>query len=151
VRVCEALLMASQDAPPAASPGAAVIASLRQIVADALRFVRAEMGLARAEGGAVAKRAAIAAGLLAAAAVGLLLSAVLLLGAAAEAIGGALHHPWLGWLIMAGVLLVLVGVLGGLGYRMVKSTIAEGRRVGATVKEDLEWVRELLKPNANGS
>jgi hypothetical protein len=52
---------------------------------------------------------------------------------------------------MAGVVLVVVGVLGGLGYRMVKRTIAEGRRVGATVKEDLEWVRELLKPNANGS
>jgi hypothetical protein len=151
VRVCEALLMASQDAPPAASPRADVIASLRQILADGLRFVRAEMGLARAEGSAAAKRAALAAGLLAAAAVGLLLSAVLLLGAAAEAIGGALHHPWLGWLIMAGLLLVIVGVLGGLGYRMVRRTIAEGRRVGATVKEDLEWVRELLKPNANGS
>ena len=142
--------MASQDAPPAASPRADVIASLRQILADGLRFVRAEMGLARAEGSAAAKRAALAAGLLAAA-VGLLLSAVLLLGAAAEAIGGALHHPWLGWLIMAGLLLVIVGVLGGLGYRMVRRTIAEGRRVGATVKEDLEWVRELLKPNANGS
>ena len=143
--------MAGTEAPHAPSAYAAVIAALREILADGQRFVRAEMGLARAEGTAAAKRAAIAAGLLAAAAVGLLLSVILLLGAAAEAIGGALHHPWLGWLIMAGLLLVIVGVLGGLGYRMVRRTIAEGRRVGATVKEDLEWVRELLKPNANGS
>ena len=151
VRVCEALLMASPDVSQATSPDPTVIGALRQVLSDALRFARAEMGLARAEGTAAAKRAALAAGLVAGAAIGLLLAAVLLLGAAAEAIGGALHHPWLGWLIMAGLLLVIVGVLGGLGYRTVKRTIAEGRRVGATVKEDLEWVRELLKPNANGS
>ena len=58
--------MAGTEAPHAPSAYAAVIAALREILADGQRFVRAEMGLARAEGTAAAKRAAIAAGLLAA-------------------------------------------------------------------------------------
>jgi len=136
---------------PAPAPAPSVIDALRGIVADAVRFVRAEVGLVRAQGTATAKRAAFAAALLAAAALALFLVVVFLLGAGAEGLGGLLHHPWLGWLIMAGVLLVIAAFLGWLGYLMLKRTIAEGRRVGATVKEDLEWVRELLKQNANGS
>jgi protein-S-isoprenylcysteine O-methyltransferase Ste14 len=138
---------------PAATPGPApsVIDALRGILAHGVRFVRAEIGLVRAQGTATAKRAAFAAALLAAAAFAALLVVVFLLGAGAEGLGGLLHHPWLGWLIMAGLLLAVGALLGWLGYRMLKRTIAEGRRVGATVKEDLEWVRELLKQNANGS
>jgi hypothetical protein len=143
--------MATQDSPAEAPPRGSLIETLRQLLVDGLRFVRAEVGLARAEGTATAKRAALAAGLLAGAVVALLLVIVLLLGAAAEGLGGLFHHAWLGWLIMAGLILVVGAVLGWLGYRMVRRTIAEGRRVGATMKEDLEWVRELLKPSANGS
>ena len=141
--------MAQQD--PATVPAPSVIDALREILADGLRFVRAEIGLVRARGTATAKRAAFAAALLAAAAFAALLVIVFLLGAGAEGLGGLLHHAWLGWLIMAGLLLAVGALLGWLGYRMLKRTIAEGRRVGATVKEDLEWVRELLKQNANGS
>ncbi len=136
---------------PASNPRPSVIDALRGILADAMRFARAEVGLVRAQGTATAKRAGFAAALLAAAALALCLVVVFLLGAGAEGLGGLLHHPWLGWLIMAGLLLVVAALLGWLGYRMLKRTIAEGRRVGATVKEDLEWVRELLKQNANGS
>ena len=141
--------MARQE--PAATPRPSVIDALREILADAVRFARAEVGLVRVQGTATAKRAAFAAALLAAAALALLLVVVFLLGAGAEGLGGLLHHPWLGWLIMAGLLLAVAALLGWLGYLMLKRTIAEGRRVGATVKEDLEWVRELLKQNANGS
>ena len=137
------------DSPPA--PDAPVIDVLRGVAADGMRFVRAEIGLVRAQGTATAKRAAIAAALLAAAVLALLLVVVFLLGSGAEGLGGLLHHPWLGWLIMAGLILVVGAILGWLGYRMLRKSIAEGRRVGTTVKEDLEWVRELLKPNANGS
>ena len=137
------------DAPPAAAPS--VIDALRGIVADVVRFVRAEIGLVRAQGTATAKRAGFAAALLVAAALALLLVVVFLLGAGAEGLGGLLHHPWLGWLIMGGLILIVGAVLGWLGYRMLRRSIAEGRRIGTTVKEDLEWVRELLKQNASGS
>jgi phosphatidylglycerophosphate synthase len=144
--------MAAQDAPATASPARApLIAALREILSDALRFVRAEVGVARAEGTRAAKRAALAAGLLASAAITVLLVVIFLLGAAAEGIGGLLHHRWLGWLIMAGLLLAVAAILGGLGYLTVRRTIAEGRRVTATMKEDLEWAKELLRQNASGS
>ena len=141
--------MAHQVAPPPPRP--TVIDALRGILTDAVRFARAEVGLVRAEGSATAKRAAFAAALLVSAMIALLLVVVFLLGAGAEALGGLLHHRWLGWLIIAGLLLAIAALLGWLGYLMLRRTIAEGRRVGATVKEDLEGVRELLKQNANGS
>jgi protein-S-isoprenylcysteine O-methyltransferase Ste14 len=143
--------MAPHEPASAPAPTPSVIDALRGILADGMRFVHAEIGLVRAQGTATAKRAAFAAALLATTAIALLLVVVFLLGAGAEGLGGLLHHPWLGWLIMAGLILVVGALLAGLGYRMLKKTIAEGRRVGATVKEDLEWVRELLKQNANGS
>ncbi|MGA2283097.1 MAG: phage holin family protein [Candidatus Dormibacteria bacterium] len=143
--------MATQDPPPDAPSRTPLIDALREILADTLRFARAEVGLVRAEGTATAKRAAFAAALLAAAAIAVLMVVALLLGAGAAAVGGALGHPWLGWLIMAGFVLVVAALLAGLGYRMIRGAIAEGRKVGGSVKEDLEWVRELVKPNANGS
>ncbi|MGD1052717.1 MAG: phage holin family protein [Candidatus Dormibacteria bacterium] len=143
--------MARQETGSPPAPTASVIDALRGIVADGVRFVRAEIGLVRAQGTATAKRAAIAVALLAAAVVALLLVGVFLLGAGAEGLGGLLHHPWLGWLIMGGLILIVGAVLGWLGYRMLRRSIAEGRRIGTTVKEDLEWVRELLKQNASGS
>ena len=133
--------MAPQE--PAPVPAPSVIDALREILADGVRLVRAEIGVVRAGGIATAKRAAFAAALLAAAAIAALLVIIFLLGAGAEGLGGLFHHPWLGWLIMAGLILVVAALLGGLGYLMLKKTIAEGRRVGATVKEDLEWVTRL--------
>ncbi len=124
---------------------------LREVVGDTLRFVRAEVRLLKAEGVEAGKRGAFAAGLLFAAALGLMLTVVLLLGAGAEAVGDALGHPWLGWLCVAGLILVITAILGLAGYRKLRRAIAEGRRVGTIVKEDLEWVRELPKQSANGS
>ncbi|MGO8685612.1 MAG: phage holin family protein [Candidatus Dormibacteria bacterium] len=142
--------MASQD-PVSAVPAPSLVDLLREILADALRTGRAELNLVKAEGVAAGKRGAIAVGLLAGAALAVFLVIVLLLGAAAEALGGLLGHRWLGWLIIAGLSLVVAATLAWLGYRMVRRTIAEGRRVGATVKEDLEWLRELPRQSASGS
>src|ERR1019366_8545747 len=133
--------MAIPEPPVTPGPAPSVIDALRGIVADGARFVRAEIGLVRAQGTATAKRAAFAAALLAAAAFAGLLVIVFLLGAGAEGLGGFLHHPWLGWLIMVGLLLAVGALLGWLGYRMLKRKIAEGRRGGATAKEDPGWGR----------
>jgi cytochrome c biogenesis protein CcdA len=141
--------MAPQE--PAPEPAPSVIDALREILADGVRLVRAEIGVVRAGGISTAKRAAFAVALLAAAAIAALLVVIFLLGAGAEGLGGLFHRAWLGWLIMAGLILVVAALLGGLGYLMLKKTIAEGRRVGATVKEDLEWVTRLPRQRENGS
>jgi hypothetical protein len=143
--------MATQAPPSPAPSRSSLVDALREILADALRFGRAELNLLRAQGTASAKRAAFAVALLVTAAIAVLLMLIFLLGAGAVALGGLLGHPWLGWLIVAGLILVIGAIVGGLGYLMLRGVIAEGRRVGATVKEDLEWVRELLRQRANGS
>jgi hypothetical protein len=143
--------MATQDPPSTTSSPASLVDLLREILDDALRVGRAELNLVKVEGIAAGKRGALAAGLLAGAAIAAFLVVVFLLGAGAEALGGLLGHRWLGWLIVAGLCLLLAAIMGWLGYRMVKRTIATGRRVGATLKEDLEWVRDLPRQSANGS
>jgi hypothetical protein len=143
--------MASQDPTAAAPSPPGLVDLLREILADGLRVGRAELNLVRAEGIAAGKRGARAAGLLAGAVVAVFLTIVFLLGAGAEALGGLLGHRWLGWLVVAALSLAVAAVLGWLGYRTVKRTIAEGRRVGAAVKEDLEWLRELPRQRASGS
>ena len=142
--------MGVPGAPPPASERQTVIDSLRDLLADSIRFIRAEIDLARAQGTDAAKRAAVAAALLAVGGIAAFVGLVFLLGAGAAAIGGALHHPWLGWLIVAAALLAAAGALALIGYRRMKKAVTEAKQVGTTVKEDLEWVRQLPRRNANG-
>ncbi len=124
---------------------------VRELVDDALRLARSEVGMVKAEGMEAGRHGALGAGLMAGAALFAVLVLVCLLGAAAAAIGGALGMPWLGWLCAGFLALVIAGALAGVGYRVVRRAISEGKRVGSTLKEDLEWVRELPRHSANGS
>ena len=142
--------MGASGAPPVPE-SETLVGSLRDLLADAVRLVRAEIGLVRAQGTATAKRGGIAAGLLAAGGVFAFLFFVFLLGAAAAAIGGALVHPWLGWLIVAVALLAIAGTLALIGYHQMRKAVEEAKQVGTTVKEDLEWLRQLPRRNANES
>ena len=58
--------------------------------------------------------------LLATAAIALLPDADLPVRSRRRALGGLLGHPWLGWLIVAGLILVIGAILGRLGYVMLK-------------------------------
>jgi Na+/melibiose symporter-like transporter len=124
---------------------------LKELLADLVRFGRAEFNLIKAEGLAAARHGIGAVAFFTVTLVFLLLFAIFALGAAAEAIGGWLHHPWLGWLIMAGAFLVVGALFGLIGYRKLKRAIREGKNVPAIVKEDLEWVRQLPKRNESES
>jgi cytochrome c biogenesis protein CcdA len=138
-------------APRPGSERQTLLDTLRDLLADALRLLRAEIGLLKAQGAGTAKRGAIAAALLAAAGAGTFVFVILLLGTAATAIGEALGHLWLGWLIVAAFVLVVAGGLALIGYLQMRKAITEAKQVGTTVKEDLEWVRQLPRRNANGS
>lgn len=125
--------------------------AVRELVGDALRFGRAELNLVRAEGTRAGKRGAIAAALLATAAAFGFLVLIFLLCAGAAAISEVTGIAWLGWLCIAGLSLAVSGVAGLAGFLRLRRAIRDGKQVGSIVKEDLEWLRELPRQNANGS
>lgn len=120
-------------------------AVITDLISEFVRFLKAELDLAKAEGTAATKRTLFGAGFVITALAFFLLVDVFLLSALAVVIGDALGHVWLGFLIVAAGLLVVSLVLGLIGFRKIKSGIGEGKQVGATLKEDMEWLRQLPK------
>ena len=108
--------MSASGAPPPVSERETLVGSLRDLLADALRFARAELELVKAQGTATAKRGGVAAGLL-----------------------------------IAGALLATAGALALSGYLQMRKALDEAKQVGTTVKEDLEWLKQLPRRSANGS
>ena len=99
--------------------------TLGQLVADATHdistIMRSEIALAKAEIGADVKKAGVGGAMLAAAGVFAFLALILLLIAAAYGLVAAGLPPWLSFLIVAGVLLVVGTVLALVG----KSTLSK--------------------------
>ena len=99
--------------------------TLGQLVADATHdistIMRSEIALAKAEIGADVKKAGVGGAMLAAAGVFAFLALILLLIAAAYGLVAGGLPPWLSFLIVAGVLLVVGTVLALVG----KSTVSK--------------------------
>ncbi len=97
--------------------------TLGQLVADATHVIssimRREVALAKAEIAADAKRALLGAGMFAGAALFAFLALILLLIAAAYGLVAAGLAPWLSFLIVAGVLLLVGTILALVGKRAV--------------------------------
>ena len=97
--------------------------TLGQLVADATHdlssIMRGEIALAKAEIAADAKKAGAGAGMFAVAAVFAFLALILLLFAAAYGLVAAGLAPWLSFLIVAAVLLVVGTILALVGKRTV--------------------------------
>lgn len=93
--------------------------TLGQLVADATHdlssIIRSEIALAKAEIGADAKKAGAGAGLFAAAALLVFLALLLLPIAAAYGLVAVGLAPWLSFLIVSGVFLVLGAILAVIG------------------------------------
>jgi len=93
--------------------------TLGQLVADATHdlssIIRSEIALAKAEMGADVKKAGAGAGLFAAAGLFVLLAVILLPIAAAYGLVAAGLAPWLSFLIVSGVFLVLGALLAVIG------------------------------------
>jgi ABC-type multidrug transport system fused ATPase/permease subunit len=118
---------------------------VHRITEDTTRLVRLEIDLAIAQLKDSAIRSLKAGVFIGIALTCAVLGMIYLLGAAPAAIGSALGHPWLGWLIF-GFFLIVVGALNFLvGYRRVMATVRTTKEAVGSFKEDLEWVKELPK------
>ena len=118
---------------------------VHRITEDTTRLVRLEIELAKAQAKESAIRSLKAGIFLGIAVTCALLGMIYALGAAPAAIGSALDHPWLGWLIFGGFLFLVAGICGFVGYRRVKATVRTTKEAVGSFKEDLEWVKELPK------
>jgi hypothetical protein len=118
--------------------------TLGQLVSDATQdissIVRSEMALAKAEIGADAKKAGAGAGMFVVAAVFAFLALILLLIAAAYGLVAAGLAPWLAFLIVAGVLLLVGLILALLGKVSVGKVKGKPER---TIKNAQETVAAL--------
>lgn len=123
----------------------------REIAEDAVRLARAEIAYAKAQAMDAIKQAAVAIGLFVTAAVLLLLMLVFGLASGAIAVGDALDHPWLGFLIFAAAFLVIGAGLALLGKARLTRSIREGKSTVGSVKEDLAWVKQLTKRSKSES
>jgi hypothetical protein len=127
------------------------ISLARQVVEDAIRLVRAEIGVVGAELKRAIIQLVIAAAMILVAAVFLLIGVIEALGALPSGLG-ILGAEWVRWLALGGIFLVLAGVLIFIGQSKARKAIKRGREhIESTLKEDAEWLRELTKRSVKGS
>jgi len=107
----------TQTSPSDAEPGVADI--VKNITTDVQLLVKHEIELAKAELMPSAKAAGTGAGLFGGAGVFALYALGLIFIGSSVLIGQAIGHLWLGFMIMAGGLLVIAAVLGLVGKKQV--------------------------------
>jgi uncharacterized membrane protein YqjE len=125
--------------------------TIGQLVADATQdissIVRGEVALAKAEVKADAKKAGVGAGLFAGAGILAFLALILLLIAAAYGLVAAGLAPWLAFLIVAAVLLIVGSILAFFGKRSIDSVSGKPERAIKSTQETIGAVR----PNSTSS
>jgi Putative Actinobacterial Holin-X, holin superfamily III len=114
-----------------------------RISEDAVRLVRLEIELAKAQAKETAMRFLWAGVWLGIALSCVILGIVYALGAIPEAIGPPLHDEWVGWMVFGFFLLLVGGVCGFVGYRRVMRTVRSTKDAVSSIKEDIVWVKEL--------
>jgi len=126
-------------------PNDAVERTLGQLVADATHdlssIVRSEIALAKAEIGADAKKAGVGAGLFAVAGLFAFLALILLPIAAAYGLVAAGLAPWLAFLIVAGVFLVIAALLGVVGMSRFRRIKGKPERAIKSTQETIAAIR----------
>ena len=119
--------------------------TLGQLVADATHdissIVQGEIALAKAELGADVKKAGVGAGLFAAAGLFAFLALILLLIAAAFGLVAAGLAPWLSFLIVAGVLLVVGAILALVGKSSISKVKGKPERTIKNAQETIAVIR----------
>jgi putative superfamily III holin-X len=117
---------------------------VKQLAEETSTLVRQELELARAEMTQKGKKAGLGLGELGGAGI----VALYALGALTACLIAALALAmpvWLAALIVAVVYGIIAGVLALIGRRQLKSTSLTPERTQQTVKEDVEWAKNLKK------
>jgi len=122
-----------------------------RISEEAVRLVRLEIELAKAQAIENAKRFLWAGAFIGAAVALLVLGIIYALGAVPEAIGPPIHDYWTGWMVFGFFFLLLAGISGFIGYRKVMRTIRKTKEAVGSIKEDIVWVKELPRRHAGRS
>ena len=135
----------TEEAPAGGTAGGRSLTSLlRSIANDTTTLVRKEVELARHElVEALTARVKALAALSVAGILGLFVLAFLGL-AAARALDGVLR-PWASRLVVAGVFLLLAGIVALFGARRAKVPPMAPEETKRTVKEDVEWAKAQLR------
>ncbi len=119
--------------------------TLGQLVADATHdissIMRSEIALAKAEIGADAKKAGAGAAMFAVAGFFAFLALILLLIAAAYGLVAAGLAPWLSFLIVAGVLLVVGAILAIVGKRAVTKINGKPKRTIKNAQDTIAAIK----------
>lgn len=119
--------------------------TLGQLVADATNdissIMRSEIALAKAEMSADAKKAGLGAGMFAAAGIFAFLALILLLISAAYGLVAAGLAPWLAFLIVAGVLLILGAILVIVGKSSIDKLQGKPERAIKSAQDTIAAVR----------
>jgi uncharacterized membrane protein YqjE len=124
----------------------------REVADDAVRLVRAEIDLAKAQFAEAARRLMVALALILFAAVLLLIGVIEMLGAVPSQFGPQLFgNAWLGWLAFGGIFVIVASLLVLLGTRAVRRSLSQGKQTVADFKEDAEWVKQLTRRSGSGS
>lgn len=136
--------MTDQNGTTEHAPGTAE-RTLGQLVADATHdlssIIHSEIALAKAEMGADAKRVGMGAGLFAAAGFLAFLALILLLIAAAYGLVAAGLAPWLSFLIVAIVLLVLGTIMAVVGKGRVSKIKGKPERAIKNAQDTIAAIR----------
>ena len=123
--------------------------TLGQLVADATNdissIMRSEIALAKAEMSADAKKAGLGAGMFAAAGIFAFLALILLLISAAYGLVAAGLAPWLAFLIVAGVLLILGAILVLVGKSSIDKLQVKPKRAIKSAQDTIAAVRPSSK------
>lgn len=124
----------------------------REVAEDAVRLVRAEIDLAKAQLKAAALRLVVAIVLFVVAMTFVFIGVIEALSAVPAHYGESIFgNNWLGWVAFGGVFFVIAMVLIGIGTIAVFRTFKAGKDTVNTFKEDAEWARGLTKRGSSGS
>ncbi|HEX7461904.1 MAG TPA: phage holin family protein [Dermatophilaceae bacterium] len=127
------------------SPNGATERTLGQLVADATHdisaIMRSEIALAKAEIGADAKKAGAGGAMFAGAGFLAFLALILLVIAAAYGLVAAGLAPWLSFLIVAGVLLLVGAIMALIGIRSVRNIKGKPERTIKSAQDTIAAIK----------
>ena len=133
-------------------PEAGLGAIGREVAEDALRLVRAEIDLAKAQLKAALVRLIFAIVLFVFAFTFVIVGIIEALSAVPAHYSQPLFgNTWLGWVVFGGLFLVLALALGLIGTMAVLRSFKKGKETVTAFKEDAEWARGLTKRGSSGS